>query len=134
MPVQDANRFRSANRVTSPTSAQTRDAAPARGHDSGMDGAIPTSDHSGEMLNAGAPSRVTYIFEDGHRRTATLTLAEVAGLRHEGIDQTTAVSRLKSWINPRLIITWAFALLASTLGKVKWSKQRLVTQPGRVVH
>ncbi|NUR07891.1 MAG: hypothetical protein HOQ45_12905 [Nocardioidaceae bacterium] len=103
-----------------------------------MSAGTPRSDQSGEVLNAGAPAHVIYVFEDGHRRLATLTVAEAAHLRGQGTDRTTTLSRLNAWITWHSLAKWLAAALvgaviAGYISDQYSDKQSEVTLEGTLV-
>ena len=100
-----------------------------------MTRAPATSDQSGEILNSTAPAHVTYIFDDGHRRSVTLTVGEAARLRQTGIDRTTRLSRFVAWKSWRALATWisavvAGAVIAGSISDTYSDKQREVELEG----
>ena len=74
-----------------------------------------TSDKSGEILDSSAPTEVTYIFEDGHRRSVTMTTTEAGRLRAEGKDRTSRWARFRSWISVKGILKWTAAAIVGAL-------------------
>jgi hypothetical protein len=51
------------------------------------------SQRSGRLLDPDAPTTVTYVFDDGHRREVVMTAAEADDLRHQGDARTSLRER-----------------------------------------
>ena len=91
-------------------------AAPAaRCHNQCMPSEYRHSDRSGELLDASAETQVTYMFDDGHRRSVSLTAREAHALRSQGEDRTSLWSRLVAWVPSGGIARWILALAIAGL-------------------
>jgi hypothetical protein len=107
--------------VSSAHRAQARDhrlgtgsemaATAVRCHTQWMPSEFRHSDRSGKLLDASAQTQVTYVFDDCHRRTVSLTAREAHVLRSQGADRTSLWSRLVAWVpwgaSPSGISAWS---------------------------
>jgi hypothetical protein len=86
-------------------------ATAVRCHTQWMPSEFRHSDRSGKLLDASAQTQVTYVFDDCHRRTVSLTAREAHVLRSQGADRTSLWSRLVAWVpwgaSPSGISAWS---------------------------